>query len=380
MKFSCTKENLKQGLSNVAHIAGKNINLPILSNVLIKASDNTIQLIATDLEIGIQANIRGKVERTGEFTVQAKLLLDYINLLPNERIDFDLQKNELYIICQNYKTKIKGENPEDYPVIPRVEEKNTYSIDFNEFKKAATEVLFAVANNETRVELSGVYIALNKDSITLAATDSYRLAERKLSYKNKGEHEEKKVIIPAKTLQEVIRFNFSDNEGVVSQERGTAAINVFLSDNQILFSYDDIKLVSRVIEGQYPDYTQIIPTAGQKKTTIVFNRTELTRAIKASSLFSKNNVNDVNLDFPGGQNKVVISSLNAQSGESTIEMSVGVQGDDNGIVLNYRYLLDGLNILDCESVVLEIADASTPCVLKADGRNDYLYIIMPIRQ
>ncbi|OGF28288.1 DNA polymerase III subunit beta [Candidatus Falkowbacteria bacterium RIFOXYC2_FULL_47_12] len=380
MKFSCTKENIKQGLSNVAHIAGKNVNLPILSNVLIKASENTLQLIATDLEIGVQANIRGKVEAPGEFTVQAKLLLDYINLLPNERIDFELQENELKITCKNYKTKIKGENPEDYPVIPQVEEKNVYSIDFSEFKRGVAEVLFSVANNETRIELSGVYVEFNQNSIVLAATDSYRLAERKLSYKNKNEHEERKVIIPAKTLQEVIRFSFGGSEDVLSHEHAAAVVNIFLSDNQILFSYDDIKLVSRVIEGQYPDYRQIIPNAEQKKTSASFNRQELIRAIKASSLFSKNNVNDVNLDFSGGQNKVVVSSLNAQSGESVIEVSAGVDGPDTGIVLNYRYLLDGLSILDCENVVLEVMDASTPCVLKADGRSDYLYIIMPIRQ
>jgi len=380
MKFSCTKENIKQGLNNVAHIAGKNVNLPILSNVLIKTSENVIQLIATDLEIGVQANIRGKVDAPGEFTVQAKLLLDYISLLPNERIDFELLENEIKITCKNYKTKIKGELSEDYPVIPHVEEKNNYSIDFDEFRKSVSEVLFAVANNETRIELSGVYVELNQNSITLAATDSYRLAEHKALYKNKGEHEERRVIIPAKTLQEVIRFSFGGSGDVVNSERSDTVINIFLSDNQILFSYDNIKLVSRVIEGQYPDYRQIIPNVEQKKTNISFNRHELIRAIKASSLFSKNNVNDVKLDFVSGQNKVVVSSLNAQSGESVIEISAGVEGEGNNIVLNYRYLLDGLNILDCENVVLEVADASTPCVLKAEGRSDYLYIIMPIRQ
>ena len=184
MKFSCTKENIKQGLNNVAHVAGKNINLPILSNVLIKCLDNSIQFSATDLEIGVQANIRGKVEKKGEFTVQAKLLTDYVNLLPNEKIDFELIENELVVICKNYKTKIKGENADDYPVIPKIEEKEFYNVDFEEFRRGIMETMFSAANNEARIELSGVYFEFNQKELTLAATDSYRLSECKLKYKN----------------------------------------------------------------------------------------------------------------------------------------------------------------------------------------------------
>lgn len=381
MKFSCTKENIKQGLSNVAHIAGKNINLPILSNVLIKAVDNNISLVATDLEIGVKTNIRGKVEKKGEFTVQAKLLSDYISLLPNEKIDFELFDNELKITCKNYKTKIKGETTEDYPVIPDVEKKQEFSFDFNDFKKGVSEVIFSAANNETRIELSGVYFEFNEKELILAATDSYRLAEKKLkSKKIIGLDEIKKIIIPTKTLQEVLRFNFSGKNEGVSSENNSTDIKIYLSDNQIMFSYDDIELVSRIIEGQYPDYRQIIPNTEQDKTIINFNRYELIQAIKASSLFSKNNINDVNLDFPNGQEKAIVSSVSSQSGESTIEVDARVVGKDNGIVLNYKYLLDGLAVLDSENVVLEVIDSSTPCLLKKDGDDKYLYIIMPIKQ
>jgi len=381
MKFSCTKENIKQGLTTITHIAGKNINLPILSNVLIKATENNISLISTDLEIGVKTNIRGKVEKKGEFTVQAKLLADYISFLPNDKIDFDLIDNELKITCKNYKTKMKGENPEDYPVIPIIEKKYCFTINFDTFKKGLSEVIFAVANNETRVELSGVFFEFNNNELLLAATDSYRLAERKIKYENKNKTiESKKIIIPTKTLQEVLRFNFNDKVDNLTIKTKEADINIYISDNQVLFSYDDIEMVSRIIEGQYPDYKQIIPNSDHKKTTVNFDRYDLIRAVKASALFSKENINDINLDFPSGQKKVVVSSVNNKSGESIIEIDAQVDGEDNGIVLNYKYLLDGLAVLDVENITLEIINSTTPCLLKAQGRDDYLYIIMPIKQ
>lgn len=381
MKFSCTKENIKQGLSNVTHIAGKNINLPILSNVLIKATDNNINLITTDLEIGVKTSVRGKVEKTGEFTVQAKLISDYINLLPNEKIDFELIDNELKITCKNYKTKIKGENSEEYPVLPSVEKKQFFSFNLNSFKSSLSEVIFSVANNETRIELSGVFFEFNEEKLILAATDSYRLAEKKVEYeKNNFSNDVKKIIIPTKTLQEVLRFNVNDKNDTLTPENINININIYISDNQILFSYNDIELVSRIIEGQYPDYKQIIPDTNQKKTTIVFNRLDLIRAIKASSLFSKDNINDINLDFPSGKKKIVVSSINTQSGETVIDVDAEVNGEDNGVVLNYKYLLEGLSVLESDNVILEIINPASPCLIKAENRQDYLYIIMPIKQ
>lgn len=386
MKFSCTQENLKSGLLVVSHIAGKNINLPILNNVLIKIDKNNIQLITTDLEIGITCNIRGKVEREGNFAVSAKLLSDYISLLPRKRVDVELADEiNLKIKCENYKTKIRGEESSEFPLIPEVKQEKFYSFDFEEFKRALTEVIFAVALDEVRIELSGVYFEFNKDRLILASTDSYRLSEKKIKYKNKPEAGEsvsdgKKIIIPAKTIQEIIRIS-SISQEEVSTEKSAQEIKMFVNDNQILFSHGDIELVSRIIEGQYPDYKQIIPNVGSENKTIInLDRQELLRAIKASSLFSKSNINDVSLDFPAERKKAVISAVSGQVGESTIEMPVEIKGKDNDIVLNYRYLLDGLNNINSERVVLEIIDSNTPCLLKAEGEENYLYIIMPIKK
>lgn len=383
MKFSCTQENLKQGLFNVAHVAGKNINLPILSNVLFDVSGNNVKLVTTDLEIGVTCNVRGKIEKSGKFTVKAKLLTDYIGLLPNKRVDVELLDNELCVKCENYKTKIKGEEAGDYPIIPSIDRAEFYSFDFASFRNVMAGVIFATAMDETRIELSGVYFEFNSKELVLAATDSYRLAERKMTYKNKSSNtnETKKLIIPNKTLQEVLRMSSNLKETDISTDKPNHEIKIYISDNQILFIYDEVELVSRIIEGQYPDYKQIIPNVSQEnKTTVAIDRQEFSQAIKASSLFSKTNINDVHLDFPEAQKKVVVSSVSGQSGESTVEVPAEIKGKDSGIVLNYKYLLDGLNSLGDERVVMEIVDSNTPFVLKAEDQKDYLYIIMPIKQ
>jgi len=382
MKFSCTQENIKGALGNITSISGKNINLPILSNVLIKIDDSNIKLSATDLEIGAICSIRGKVEQKGEFTVNAKLLSDYINLLPNNRIDFEVLDNEISIKSENYKTKIKGESAEDFPIIPTVEKKEFFSFNTVNFKNMLTDVIFATAKDETRIELSGVYFEFNEDSLTTAATDSYRLAEKKIKYKNKtGNGGVRKMIIPTKTLQEIIKISSNEKIIKIDGEKSDQDIKIYLSENQVLFSYNEIELVSRIIEGQYPDYRQIIPNANKEdKTIITINNKEFSRAIKASSLFSKKNINDVHLDFPVPQKKAIISAISGQEGESVVDVPVEIVGKDNGITLNHRYLLDGLNNLESEDIILEIVDSNTPFVLKNKDNDDYLYIIMPIKQ
>lgn len=378
MKISSLQENLKQGLLIVSHIAGKNVNLPILNNVMIKANDGNIKLISTNLEIGIVSNIRGKIEEEGEITVDSKIISDYINLLPNKKIELDIKENNIKIESENYKTKIKGQSAEEYPLIPTIDKKNYYKVKTEDFKKALSQIVFAVSNNEARLELSGVYFELNDKKLILAATDSYRLAEKEIEVEyNKEEDEELegKIIVPAKTIHEVVRILSSLKE---NGEEDVKEIKIFITDNQILFKIGSIELTSRLIEGQYPDYKQIIP--GNTKTTTIINRSELVRAVKASSLFSKTGINDVSLDFPEGKNKTVLTSESGQTGESVVELNSEVTGSDNGMIVNYRYLLDGLNNIDSEEIKIEIVDNNTPCILKPAKGNSYLYIIMPIKQ
>jgi DNA polymerase-3 subunit beta len=388
MKISSLQENLKQGLLTVSHVAGKNINLPILNNVMIEAKNGNIKLITTNLEIGVVNTVRGKIEKEGSFTVDSKTIADYVSLLPNKKINIEQKENNLIVESENYKTKIIGQSSEEFPLIPEVDKKTYYSAKIGEFRQALSQTAFAVSGSESRMELSGVLFSFNKEKLILAATDSYRLAEKKTNIKTNSEDgEDKRIIIPARTLQELIRILSGEMDGGETKDDGDE-IKFYLSENQILFTVGSTELVSRLIEGQYPDYQQIIPT--NTKTTITINKQELTRAVKASALFSKTGINDINLDFPLDKKKAVISSASGQTGENIAELDADVVGEDNGVVINYRYLLDGLNNIDGENIKIEVVDSNTPCILKSshsakasgdkEKGEDYLYIIMPIKQ
>lgn len=376
MNLSILKENLKQGLFMVSHLAGKNVNLPILNNIMVDVKKEGVKLITTNLEIGITSNLRGKVEKECVFTVDSKIFSDYINLLPNKKIDLSLEDGFLKVSCENYKTKIKTENHEDFPLIPEMDKKNGKSAKIKDFKKSLSRVVFAVANSESRMELSGVLFTFNGNKLILAATDSYRLAEKEVEIKNDGDDtsEEKKIIVPAKTIQELLRVL----SGFEQSTDDKAEITFYINDNQILFTVDGTELISRLIEGQYPDYRQIIPASG--KTSVIISRSELTRAIKTSALFSKTGINDINLDFPEKKNQTIVSSASGNTGENIVEIESETNGIDNSTIINYQYLLDGLNNIDEDNIKIEIIDGNTPCLIKPLNEKGYIYIIMPIKQ
>ncbi len=374
MRLYSLQENLKKGLNIVGHITSKNINLPILNNVLIKAIDGKIELISTNLEIGIIRQVRGKVENEGQFTVDSKLISEYINLLnTGEKVKIEEKGGELKVECGNYKTKIKGEEAKDFPLIPSINKKDGFTCSVVDFRRALNSVAFSVSNSENRLELTGILFSLSKNKLTMVATDSYRLAEKELLVDVIGSPEEQKHIIPSRTAQELLRvlnnLNDSDIEG---EER----VSCYFSDNQVLFSVDSVDLISRLINGNYPDYKQIIPNS--KETQVLVDRQELIRAVKAAALFSKTGVNDVTLVFT--KDKITVSAFSGSSGESQVELEVETDGKDNEVTINHRYLLDGLNNIDSQIVSIHILNNNSPCLIQSDRSDNYLYIVMPIRQ
>jgi len=375
MKLISVQENLKKGLLIVSHGTGKNINLPILNNILIKAYQNTIELISTNLEIGIIHKLRGKVEEDGEFTVDAKIITEYVNLLPSENVEIEEVDGELKIECDNFKTKVKGESAKEFPLIPSVPQDNYYSCLVGDLKRSLNGVVFAVSNSENRIELSGVLFSFEDGRLILVATDSYRLAEKSVEVKANGEFNNQKLIVPARTVQELLRILSNYNSEDLSFEQ-KGEVHISISDNQILFTIDSVELVSRLISGQYPDYKQIIPD--KSKTEIITSKQNLSRAVKAVAIFSKTGVNDVNLEFKN--NKIIISASSGQSGESRVDVDAEITGIDNEVAINYRYLVDGLNNISSDKVKLKVVSNNTPCVLTADTEDDYLYVVMPIRQ
>jgi DNA polymerase-3 subunit beta len=367
MKIICTQENLSRGLQVVSHIASKNISLPILNNVLLSAERGMLKLATTNLEIGIISQVRGKIEAEGSYTVQAKTFSDYINLLPKENITMEISGQDLKISCSKSKTIMKGIPASEFPIIPEVEAADSYEIKAKTLKEALSSVVFTVALDETRPEISGVYMDFDNEALTLAATDSYRLAEKKVKLE-KPATKDRQVIVPLRTIQELIRV------------LGEAVETVLIScnDNQVLFSLGETRLTSRVIEGQYPDYKQIIPS--EHRTRIMANTSEFITTIKQASLFCKQGGNDITLKFDKKNSEIIVSATNVQVGESEARQSADIEGDDNSIVLNYRFLLDGLQNISGDECVLEMTSNVNPGLLRPEKRGDYVYIIMPIKQ
>lgn len=369
MKFICTQENLNKGLNIVSHISSKNMTLPILNNVLIKATEGGIKLITTNLEIGISVFLRGKVENEGEFTVQARLLAEYISLLPKENIELNLSEDNLNIKCGNYKTIIKGMGSSDFPLIPEIEKNNEIKIKADDLKMAISQVIFATTQDEARPEISGVLFSFLGQNLVLVGTDSYRLAEKKIKLKSDSALN-KDIIVPIKTLQEVYR--------IISENIGEDVI-LNINDNQLLFRMSgDVEIISRLIEGQYPDYKQILPAG--TKTAAKLSTTDLGRVIKSASLFCKPGINDVKISVNADKKQLTVASLNSSIGENSAVLEAEISGESNEAVFNYRYLLDGLNNINAPEVSVEFISSSAPGLLKPVGDDNYLYLVMPIRQ
>jgi DNA polymerase III subunit beta len=372
MKFTCTKENISQVLGLAGSIAGRQTSLPILTNVYIDAKESGVEIIGTNLEIAIKAHLRAKVEQTGNFTVPAKMILDYINLLPEEQVVLTLEGNELLVSCGNSNTKIKGMPSDEFPVIPEIEEQHAYAVDVQQLKTALQQVVIATSKNEIRPELAGISCHMFSErffGMVLAATDSYRLAEKKTSISQGTDSTS--CIIPARSAHEMIRILSVSN----AEETN---VRFWISENQIALRYGNVEMTSRLIEGNYPDYTQIIPE--EFKTVAIVSSDELTKRIKAASLFTADGVNAVSFDLNSTQNTLGISSTSTQAGEHSAELDGELEGEENSILLNHRYVLDGLQQMNVDKVQFCVNSGDAPCLFRPSESDEYLYIVMPIRQ
>jgi len=377
MKFSCLQENLHKGLSLVNHIALSNSSLPILNNVLLKVEKSTLSLITTNLEIGIRSQVRIKADAVGDFTVPAQLISNYIAFLPNKPVSLEVNDGALLLGCGSHRTKIKGVSAEEFPLLPQIGRNTKYVCRINDLKKGIQQVISAVASDEYRPEISGVLLNFDFSAgrLTMAATDSYRLAEKTislnvgLSVSDNFQESSHNVIVPTKTLQELLRMLSQPAE---------ENMEMYISENQILFLWEDTEMISRTISGQYPDYKQIIPS--EYKTRASVDLGNLAKMIKCAGLFSQSGLNDIRLEFKSSPGKIIVKSVSSQVGENISEMEADVEGEDNEIVFNYRYLLDGLANVGGSEVIFKIIDNNNPGILMPTQEDGYFYIIMPIRQ
>ncbi len=371
MKFTCLRENFHQGLAIVTPLARKATHLPILSNVLIKAEMSGLSFISTNLEMALQGKVRAKVEQEGSFTFPAQLLFNVISSLSGEKIECELKNNALKIICQNFHGEVKGMPSEEYPLIPQIERTTPLNLPKEEAVAILEKIIFAAAKGDPRQELNGVLFSFSGSSLTLAATDSYRLAKATVALEG-AQKQERQAIIPGRTLEEVMRIV---NE-LPPEE--CAAISIFLEENQVMFSLGGVEVVSRLVEGKYTDYQQIIPTAFQ--TTANISRGEFMNTVKSISLFASSGLYDVTLKFDPSEGLIKLASHSDLAGEGSAEVAAEIAGEPQEAVFNFHYLLDGLHAIASEKVEFAMVDGNSPAILKSPGKEDYLYLLMPIKQ
>ncbi len=343
-----------------------------------KAEGGSIRFTATNLEIAVNCTVRGKVDEPGEQTIPSKLFFDYVSLLPNETIRIDTDDEHLRVECGSYKTKINGLSASEFPLVPRVQGEVSYQIPIDDLKQGLSQVLFSVATNESRPELTGVLMKFypfeGEGRLRMASTDSYRLSEATIPVVSPI-NTEQQVVVPAKTLAEVLRILsvFKDEVDLPS------TVSLALSQSQAVFVYGPVELISRVIDENYPDYEQIIPREFVTKS--VLDREDFMKAVKAASLFSKNGLFDVSLTFESASGELRVQATDATRGHNISACQAEISGQSNTVSVNYRYLLDGLQAISTEQVLFEMIDASNPCLLTPVGTKEaYRYVLMPIRQ
>lgn len=368
MRLIILNNNLKEALRSIEGAIRDNLNLPILKNILIKTEDNKINFSATNLELAITYKVSGKIIETGSTTIPLNILANIVNNLTTERITLENKNYNLLIKTDNYEATIQGLNPEDFPIIPQINHLNKFfKINSQIFKNTLLKVINSIQYSEIRPEINGALFNYQIDYLKLTGTDSFRLAEKTLAADQfKSNYEEGfEIILPLKTLQEVLRILPDDGE-----------LNIFINQNQILFKTEEQEIISRLIDGKFPDYQSIIPQ--ETKTELIINRSELINALKLTGIFS-GRVNEVK--FKIGENKKFLEIYSADSalGENHYLLPAKITGPSQTVSFNCRYLLDGLKFLNEKEIILGLNSDNQPAVIKTPEDKTWFYILMPIK-
>jgi DNA polymerase-3 subunit beta len=362
IQVSLVLDKFKTALSGVERIVSSRSTLPILNNVLIKADKTGVEVVATDLEIGVKFFLGGKVDQEGSITVPGKTLINLVNNLHGDTINLTSKHNILEVVCGETKADINGVPADDYPEIPQVENGKQVKFKGVELDGILAAVDFAASRDESRPVLTGVYFVSKDGKLSVAATDSYRLAEIVLD-SNLGE--EFSVVIPNRTLQEVRRII-----------GGSEEVELRVGENQVMFGFANASLVSRIIEGEYPPYKQIIPAS--HTLSAEFDIQEMADALKTASIFSLEGSNSVKLNIQSS-GEIEITSESSQLGNFVAKIPAVVSGEPSEITFNARYVLDGLNSFDTVKCVMESGGKTAPGLFRPVGGEGRLYIVMPLR-
>lgn len=364
MDIKLTKENLQKGIQTVQNAVSQKSSLPILFNILLETmKNNKIRLVATDLEIGIISTIDAEVQEEGTISIPAKKISDIVKELPSEKISLSAKKNNQIIIkCEKSTFKMMGLPKDEFPKVPELVDKDALTLPQKLLKTMLNMTLFAVSKDETRYILTGVLFMAMESKLRLVATDGRRLATIEKEIPKSGGLV-KKVIIPVKAVSELTRILKDEGE-----------VKISFSENQLSFELDDTSLITRLIEGEYPNYEQVIPKQVEEK--IRLNKDLFYSATKRASLFTTPDSQSIKLEAL--KNKLIISKSAQDGSESREEIDCDYNGEEMTIGFNPNYLMDVLKNIDEEEVGFELTSPDKPGVIRAGG-NSYIYIILPMQ-
>lgn len=362
MKLQVTQENLSRALATVGRIASGRNTLPILSNVLLSTVDNRLRIAATNLEVAMTETIGAKVSSEGSITVPARLFSDLVNNIPEGVVTLELSENKLLVVTDQYESVINGVSAEEFPVMPALKSGKSLTIPGGVLKKSLQQVISAASADDARPVLTGAYLHSHEGQLYLVATDSYRLAEKIVQPCK----DIVSLLIPASSLHDILRSLQDD------------ATDVFVAydEQQVRFSVGDVELITRLIDGNYPDYRKLIPASFKTKATI--KRSDFANITKVSSLFAREAAGSVTIKLDDENNAVSIRSVASQLGENTARADAKIEGSGD-VTLNSRYLLDGLGVLSGDQITFSINGKLDPVVLRDPEDKGYTHVIMPVK-
>lgn len=373
MRVSCLQENLAKGLSLVSRAVTTRSTLPVLSNVLAATDNSRLRLSATNLELGITCWIGAKVEEEGSTTIPSKTLVDLVNALPKEHVEMSLTErtHTLNIMCGSYNNDIKCIDAQEFPLLPSVETEGAIELNVQDLREMIDHVVFAAATDDARPVLTGVEVKVDGTELSFAAADGFRLAVRTGTLAASAA-EPLTAIIPARALTELGRIS--------AEQRETVAMMLLPSRNQVIFQLKDVELVSQLIEGQYPDYQQLIPSS--HSTSTILSTAEFLNACRAASIFARESSYTARLKIvPGGESEngtIEVTAKSPETGWNETVVDATIEGDPVEIAFNVKYLVDVLNVIDSPHVALETSGPSSPGVIRPTGQKDFLSVVMPM--
>lgn len=362
MKVQVKQEHLSRGVALVSRVASVRATLPILANILIKTESGRIRLTATDLEIGLSTWIRAKVDDEGAFTVPARLLVDFVSNNTDENLTLEQIKETLRITSDHHSVTMNGIPDTEFPLIPSASGATEFSLPVATVKEMIAQTLFAASVDDARPVLAGVLFITNEQVLTVAATDSYRLAERRVTLPKAVATFRK--IVPHRALAELQRMLPAEGE-----------IKFSFMENQVEVRTDDRELVSRLIDGNYPDYQQIIPKS--PISTIIVNRKALIDSVRMASFFARDSSNHVKLHM--ADKTLKIEAVSAQLGQSQSSLAIDLTGEELTVAFNAKFLLDSLNVMHGETIAMECSGPVQAALLTDATIPDAIFIVMPLR-